>query len=212
MPGVLAASASRIWSCCRAGPNNVIIRTDGTIGPCFPIYSATYNWGTIEGDKLDRAPLGHMKQIHQKHCFSTLNHSLGYCYSDARVIKWPWRQARRTSLTSLAKLAPSPAAPKFALALHRMYLAQSRLRRDISATIAHLERYRKQRLERQAEEIKTVRGDFRPGLIWRQEMARGTMPPSPASTARRRMVRDPRRTPRRSQARRINQTAPNPNP
>jgi hypothetical protein len=28
------------WNC-RAGHNNVIIRTDGTVAPCFPIYSAS---------------------------------------------------------------------------------------------------------------------------------------------------------------------------
>jgi len=30
----------------------------------------------------------------QRHCFSTLNHNLGYCYNDARVIKWLWKQAK----------------------------------------------------------------------------------------------------------------------
>ena len=28
------------WNC-RAGHNNVIIRTDGTLAPCFPMYGAT---------------------------------------------------------------------------------------------------------------------------------------------------------------------------
>ncbi|MGH9359836.1 MAG: radical SAM protein, partial [Terriglobia bacterium] len=32
------------WNC-RAGQNNVIIRVDGTLAPCFPMYSATYDWG-----------------------------------------------------------------------------------------------------------------------------------------------------------------------
>ena len=30
----------------QGGQNNVIIRTDGTLGPCFPMYAATYDWGT----------------------------------------------------------------------------------------------------------------------------------------------------------------------
>jgi hypothetical protein len=34
------------WNC-RAGQNNVIIRVDGTLAPCFAMYSATYDWGTI---------------------------------------------------------------------------------------------------------------------------------------------------------------------
>ncbi len=81
------------WNC-RAGQNNVIVRTDGTVGPCFPMYSATYDWGTIEGHKFDRAQLLDMKETCQKHCFSTLNHNLSYCYNDARVIKFLWQQAR----------------------------------------------------------------------------------------------------------------------
>jgi hypothetical protein len=36
-----------------------------------------------------------MKQTCQAHCFSTLNHNLGYCYDDARVIKWVLKQAAR---------------------------------------------------------------------------------------------------------------------
>ncbi|SPE40938.1 hypothetical protein SBA3_400034 [Candidatus Sulfopaludibacter sp. SbA3] len=28
------------------------------------------------------------------HYFSTLNHNLGYCYNDARVIKWIFKQLR----------------------------------------------------------------------------------------------------------------------
>ena len=35
-----------------------------------------------------------LKNICQRHCFSTLNHNLGYCYNDARVIKWLWKQAK----------------------------------------------------------------------------------------------------------------------
>jgi len=33
------------WNC-RAGQNNVIIRTDGTVAPCFPMYASTYDWET----------------------------------------------------------------------------------------------------------------------------------------------------------------------
>jgi hypothetical protein len=36
-----------------------------------------------------------MKQRCQTHCFSTLNHNLGYCYDDARVIRWVLKQASR---------------------------------------------------------------------------------------------------------------------
>src|SRR5260370_38752878 len=32
------------WNC-RAGQNNVIIRTNGTVAPSFPVYGATFGWG-----------------------------------------------------------------------------------------------------------------------------------------------------------------------
>ena len=81
------------WSC-RAGQNNVIIRTDGTVAPCFPMYAATYDWGNIDKWNFDEKQLTDMKKTCQRHCFSTLNHNLAYCYNDQRVIKWMWQQAK----------------------------------------------------------------------------------------------------------------------
>ena len=77
------------WNC-RAGQNNVIIRTDGTVAPCFPMYGSTFDWGNIDQPKFDQEQLSDMKSTCQRHCFSTLNHNLAYCYNDARVIKWLW--------------------------------------------------------------------------------------------------------------------------
>ena len=85
------------WNC-RAGQNNVIIRTDGTIAPCFPMYGAMYDWGTIDGHKLERESLAKMKETCQQHCFSTLNHNLAYCYNDARVIKFVWTNLIRNRM------------------------------------------------------------------------------------------------------------------
>lgn len=82
------------WNC-RAGQNSLIIRVDGTLAPCFPLYSATCDWGTIENPKFVAGPLHEMKKGCQPHCFSTLNHNLAFCYNDARVIKWVTRQALR---------------------------------------------------------------------------------------------------------------------
>ena len=81
------------WNC-RAGQNNVIIRTDGTVAPCFPMYAATYDWGNIDKFNFDQKQLTDMKKTCQRHCFSTLNHNLAYCYNDQRVIKWLWEQAK----------------------------------------------------------------------------------------------------------------------
>jgi MoaA/NifB/PqqE/SkfB family radical SAM enzyme len=82
------------WNC-RAGQNNVIIRVDGTLAPCFPMYSATYDWGTVGHHNFDVKQLNEMKKECQTHCFSTLNHNLGYCYDAGRAIKWTLRQAAR---------------------------------------------------------------------------------------------------------------------
>jgi MoaA/NifB/PqqE/SkfB family radical SAM enzyme len=93
MPGIVQDAEGDVhfseWSC-RAGQNNVIIRTDGTVAPCFPMYAATYDWGNIDKFNFDRQQLADMKLTCQRHCFSTLNHNLAYCYDDARVIKWLW--------------------------------------------------------------------------------------------------------------------------
>lgn len=82
------------WSC-RAGQNNVIIRVDGSLAPCFPMYSATYDWGTVGAHKFQVSQLNEMKKECQPHCFSTLNHNLAYCYHAGRAIKWTLRQAVR---------------------------------------------------------------------------------------------------------------------
>ena len=95
MPGVVQDDKGELhfaeWDC-RAGQNNVIIRTDGTLAPCFPMYPATHDWGNIDGHKFERNQLASMKKTCQQHCFSTLNHNLAYCYNDARVIRFVWTQ------------------------------------------------------------------------------------------------------------------------
>jgi hypothetical protein len=75
------------WKC-RAGQNSVIIRTDGRVEPCFAMYAATDDWArsTDTNSTVDRRRAGSIA--------STLNHNIGYCYSDARVLKWHWKQAR----------------------------------------------------------------------------------------------------------------------
>ena len=95
MPGIVRDSESGMrftdWNC-RAGQSDVIIRTDGTVAPCFPMYSSSFDWGNIDTPKFDAQQLQQVKGTCQRHCFSTLNRNLGYCYNDARVIKWLWRQ------------------------------------------------------------------------------------------------------------------------
>jgi len=46
-----------------------------------------------------------MKQMCQKHGFSTLNHNLGYCYNNARVIKFVWKQAKNRFQGGASKIS-----------------------------------------------------------------------------------------------------------
>ena len=82
------------WDC-RAGQNSLIIRTDGSLAPCFPMYSATHDWGTVGNHKFDVKQLDEMKVECTKHCLSTCNYILGYCYDNKRVITWGLKQALR---------------------------------------------------------------------------------------------------------------------
>src|ERR1700683_2357753 len=82
------------WNC-RAGHNTVIIRVDGTLAPCFPMYSANFDWGVVGKHNFEKKQLEEMKTGCQPHCFSTLNHNLAYCYDAARVVKWMGKQALR---------------------------------------------------------------------------------------------------------------------
>jgi MoaA/NifB/PqqE/SkfB family radical SAM enzyme len=93
MKGFLRGAHHEPWNC-RAGHNTVIIRVDGTLAPCFPMYSAAHDWGTIGSPRFDRGQLTEMKRTCEPNCFSTLNHIVGWCYNDARVIKWMFKQAR----------------------------------------------------------------------------------------------------------------------
>jgi len=81
------------WNC-RAGQNTVIIRVDGTLAPCFPMYSATTDWGSVGSPAFDREQLTTMKKTCEPNCYSTLNHIVGWCYNDGRVIRWLLKQAR----------------------------------------------------------------------------------------------------------------------
>lgn len=83
------------WDC-RAGQNSLIIRTNGTLAPCFPMYSASCDWGVLGRPKFDVNQLRCLKRECQLHCFSTLNHNLSYCYNAGRAIKWVLRQGRTT--------------------------------------------------------------------------------------------------------------------
>src|SRR5258708_1903532 len=82
------------WKC-RAGQNSLIIRTDGSLAPCFPMYSATHDWGVVGNHKFDVKQLDDMKKECSQHCLSTCNYILSYCYDTTRVVTWIAKQALR---------------------------------------------------------------------------------------------------------------------
>ncbi len=82
------------WAC-RAGHNMLIIRMDGTLAPCFPMYSATHDWGVVGDHKFEHEQLDEMKKECTKQCLSTCNYILGFCYNTRRVAWWGLKQAMR---------------------------------------------------------------------------------------------------------------------
>jgi MoaA/NifB/PqqE/SkfB family radical SAM enzyme len=93
MKGFMRGRIER-WDC-RAGHNTALIRTDGSIAPCFSMYSATHDWGTVEDPKLDFVQLKEMQTTCMPHCLSTCQHTVGYAYDTWRVLKWLGKQALR---------------------------------------------------------------------------------------------------------------------
>jgi hypothetical protein len=80
------------------------------------------------------------------------------------VIQW---KLARIDLSEARIHDPAVPPGEFALAIHRVYLTQVRLERSISSTIADLERYRKQRMERKADTEPKPNEIYQGGLIWR---------------------------------------------
>ncbi|HEU5454038.1 MAG TPA: hypothetical protein VFU76_18725, partial [Terriglobales bacterium] len=79
------------WNC-RAGHNSCVIRTDGTLAPCFPMYSANTDWGKIGEPKFNFQELDEMKKVCNSHCLSTCQYVLGYYYNNSNVVRWILKQ------------------------------------------------------------------------------------------------------------------------
>ena len=80
------------WGC-RAGHNSLIVRVDGTLAPCFPMYSSPYDWGAAGDHKFETKQLKEMKKSCEPHCVSTLNSILALCYDNTRVIRYFFKNA-----------------------------------------------------------------------------------------------------------------------
>ncbi len=76
------------WTC-RAGHNSSAIRIDGSLSPCFGMYSSSHDWGDVyRGHRFDSAQLDAMKTECSKHCLSTCQYNMGYFYSHWSILRW----------------------------------------------------------------------------------------------------------------------------
>ncbi len=94
MKNLMRGEVKQRWNC-RAGHNMLIFRTEGMLAPCFPMYSASHDWGTVGNHKFDHQQLDEMKEECTKRCLSTCNYILGFCYNTRRVLWWATKQAMR---------------------------------------------------------------------------------------------------------------------
>jgi MoaA/NifB/PqqE/SkfB family radical SAM enzyme len=78
---------------CRAGQSSAIIRTDGTLAPCFTYYSDATNWGRVGAPHFEVPQMDALKQECTAHCLSTCQHTLGYAYDTMHLLRWLGRQA-----------------------------------------------------------------------------------------------------------------------
>jgi hypothetical protein len=74
--GITCIVRSRTWQIQMRDSRNIGLATTGVVGD----------------HKFDTKQLDHQKESCQTHCFSTLNHILGWCYNDQRVIKYFFKQ------------------------------------------------------------------------------------------------------------------------
>lgn len=81
------------WAC-RAGQSSVIIRTDGSLAPCFTYYNDPHDWGRIGEPRFEQDDLDRRKNVCTAHCLSTCQHTLGYAYDLRHASRWLLRQAR----------------------------------------------------------------------------------------------------------------------
>jgi MoaA/NifB/PqqE/SkfB family radical SAM enzyme len=81
------------WDC-RAGHNEILIKTDGTLSPCFDLITYNYDWGRIWNPKFDSKELEKIKAECNKYCLSTCVFNLGFYYQPAEVLKWMFKHVR----------------------------------------------------------------------------------------------------------------------
>jgi MoaA/NifB/PqqE/SkfB family radical SAM enzyme len=77
----------RSWDC-RAGHNGALIRTDGTLSPCFDLITYEEDWGRIGEPKFEEERLTEVKKGCLRNCSSTCYHTMGDYYNTRFLPDW----------------------------------------------------------------------------------------------------------------------------
>lgn len=76
------------WTC-RAGQNSLVIKLDGTISPCFELYSSKKDWGSVYAPRLEPGRLAEQKAECNSMCLSTCNFQMAHYYETyGRGLEW----------------------------------------------------------------------------------------------------------------------------
>lgn len=81
------------WEC-RAGHNGALIRTDGTLSPCFDLITYDHDWGRIWDPKFDKRELEEVKEKCLLNCSSTCYHTMASYYSMRYLPQWIGKHVR----------------------------------------------------------------------------------------------------------------------
>jgi len=76
-----------VWDC-RAGHNGALIRTDGTLAPCFDLMSYDFDWGRIWEPNFDEEKLRELKKDCVPFCSSTCFYTMGHYYKTRMAYEW----------------------------------------------------------------------------------------------------------------------------
>lgn len=81
------------WDC-RAGINGALIRTDGTLSPCFDMIHSDDDWGRVGDPKFEAARLKALKDKCLPHCSSTCFYTMAYYYRLPSLFEWVRKHVR----------------------------------------------------------------------------------------------------------------------
>jgi MoaA/NifB/PqqE/SkfB family radical SAM enzyme len=81
------------WDC-RAGLNGALVRTDGTLSPCFDMICYDHDWGRVWVPHFEAEELKALKEKCRPLCSSTCFHTMGHYYKLSSVPEWVRKHTR----------------------------------------------------------------------------------------------------------------------